>query len=330
MLSSATDLGSRLFEWAMEILVPFKIEEYVDVHLMKWLIWLFTPIVVSFLLPVLIFLLFYVSALIIHLYRLRRLWNSSWDFYEIGRRTVALLWDAHGWIWNGYEVVGLENIPNKDEGGALLIFYHGAIPLDYYYLLAKCILYKDRMVTAVADRFLFKVPGWKVLMEAFRVFPGSVTTCVQVLRDGDLVAISPGGLLEAQFGDENYQLMWGKRVGFAKVAIEAKVPIIPFYTQNIREAFRTVSTGKSFFRKLYDKVKFPVLPIYGNFPVKLRTIIGKPIPYDPNATPEEVALKAAQAVEALIMENQHLPGSIVKALLQRVVALPKTQPKKID
>ena len=31
------------------------------------------------------------------------------------------------------------------------------------------------------------------------------------------------------------------RVGFAKIAIEAKVPIIPVFTQNVREAFRTVS-----------------------------------------------------------------------------------------
>lgn len=77
----------------------------------------------------------------------------------MGRRTIAILWDFHGWVWNGYEVVGLENIPNKGEGGALLIYYHGAIPLDIYYLLAKCILYKERMITAVADRFLFKVPG---------------------------------------------------------------------------------------------------------------------------------------------------------------------------
>ena len=31
------------------------------------------------------------------------------------------------------------------------------------------------------------------------------------------------------------------RVGFAKIAIEAKVPIIPVFTKNVREAFRTVS-----------------------------------------------------------------------------------------
>ena len=29
-------------------------------------------------------------------------------------------------------------------------------------------------------------------------------------------------------------------MGFAKIAIEAKVPVIPVFTQNVREAFRTV------------------------------------------------------------------------------------------
>lgn len=226
----------------MENIVPLDI----DVQLLKWFVWVFTPIVLSFVLPMAIGLLLYVSALIIHIQRLCSLRNASSDVWAMGRRAVALLWDAHGWIWNGYEVEGLENIPNTSEGGALLIFYHGAIPLDYYYLLAKCILYKQRMINAVVDRLMFKMPGLKILMEASNVFPGSVTSCVQVLEKGDLVAIAPGGLLEAQFGDEYYRLMWGKRIGFAKVAIAAKVPIIPFYTQNIREAFRTVSTGLLF------------------------------------------------------------------------------------
>jgi hypothetical protein len=37
------------------------------------------------------------------------------------------------------------------------------------------------------------------------------------------MAISPGGLYEAQLGDSYYKLMWRRRMGFAKVAIEAKV-----------------------------------------------------------------------------------------------------------
>ena len=32
-----------------------------------------------------------------------------------------------------------------------------------------------------------------------------------------------GGVREALFGDENYTVMWGKRSGFAKVALQANV-----------------------------------------------------------------------------------------------------------
>ena len=57
----------------------------------------------------------------------------------------------------GYEIIGLDRIPNT--GPALLIYYHGAIPIDFYYIMAKVVLYKSRMIRAVGDRFLFKTPG---------------------------------------------------------------------------------------------------------------------------------------------------------------------------
>lgn len=56
------------------------------------------------------------------------------------------------------------------------------------------------------------------------VIPGTVQTCSEVLKDNNLLAISPGGVYEAQFS-HSYELMWKKRLGFAKVAIEAKVVI---------------------------------------------------------------------------------------------------------
>jgi len=57
----------------------------------------------------------------------------------------------------GYEISGFEKIP--DEGPALLVYYHGAIPIDLYYLMANVILHKRRHLRAVGDRFLFAIPG---------------------------------------------------------------------------------------------------------------------------------------------------------------------------
>jgi hypothetical protein len=298
------------------------LSNHFDVHYVKWIIWLFTPILVAFLLPLLIVLLFYVSALIVHLYRHRyrlTLVKESYakgEYWNSARQAVAIMWDAHGWIYHGYEIKGLENIPNSGPG--LIVYYHGAIPVDYYYLCAKCILQKNRLIKAVGDKFLFNMPGWKLLMEVFQIFPGTVQTCSAVLERGDLLSISPGGVREAQFGGNNYQLLWGDRIGFAKVAIAAKAPIIPVFTVNLREAFRTLSIGQSWFRKIYNKTRLPVAPVYGGFPVKLITIIGKPIEFDPNRDAQELASLTAQAIENLVNENQRLPGSILRALIERV------------
>ena len=65
--------------------------------------------------------------------------------------------------------------------------------------------------------------GWASLLEAYGVIPGTVQSCAAVLKQGDLLAIAPGGVYEAQLGDNRYELLWKQRQGFAKVAIEARV-----------------------------------------------------------------------------------------------------------
>lgn len=67
-------------------------------------------------------------------------------------------------------------------------------------------------------------------------------------------------------------------------------PIIPVFTQNIREAFISLPIWRSFWLKLYSWTRLPLTPIIGEFPVKLRTIIGEPIPYEA-ITPEELKIK---------------------------------------
>jgi len=44
-----------------------------------------------------------------------------------------------------------------------------------------------------------------------------------------LLAIAPGGVYEAQLGDNAYELLWRQRTGFAKVAIEAQAVCMFIY-----------------------------------------------------------------------------------------------------
>ncbi|XP_073962807.1 DGAT1/2-independent enzyme synthesizing storage lipids isoform X2 [Choristoneura fumiferana] len=304
------------------------IVEYVDNEYSLWLTWFLMPVIVTFLLPAVIFLLIYTSAVIFHLYRLYRLRvvdGVQNDWRQAARLAVCALWDAHGWLWHGYEIQGMENIP---QGPFLVIYYHGALPIDMYYFIARMLLFKRLQIHTVADRFMFKIPGWKTLLEGLHVIPGTVGECTAVLRNGSPLAISPGGVYEAQFGDHRYQLHWKNRLGFARVAIEAKVPIVPMVTRNVREAFRTVGWLRGICRRIYAATRIPLAPVYGGFPVKLVTHLGKPIPYDASLTPEQLQKKVARAIEDLVEEHQTVPGNILRALTERIVDLPKKRPEK--
>lgn len=64
---------------------------------------------------------------------------------------------------------------------------------------------------------------------------GPQEECVRALKNGHLLGISPGGVREALFSDETYPLQWGKRKGFAQVAIDSQVVgafSFLFYTSN--------------------------------------------------------------------------------------------------
>ncbi|XP_072855032.2 DGAT1/2-independent enzyme synthesizing storage lipids-like [Pogona vitticeps] len=226
---------------------------------------------------------------------------------------LAYLWDIFGRIWHGYEIHGIENLP---EGPGLLIYYHAALPLDYIFFLSRLFLQKKIHCRTVVDRFAFKLPGLKRLLLQLLMMTGTKDDCLSVLKEGHLLAISPGGTREALFSDETYKILWGKRTGFAQLAIDAKVPIIPMFTQNVREGYRTLGKIKML-EKLYEYVRWPVVLFYGGLPVKWQTYLGDPIPYVPGITAEDLAQKTKAALQNLIDKHQKRPGSMGEALLER-------------
>lgn len=242
-------------EFFQEYLSSFSqfIENYIDLDYSLWLYRFLTPVIVTFLLPLVFVALIYITFLILFIYKLHRqvilkAATTDRNFWDFGRKLCAAIWDAHGRIYHGYEVIGIENLPK--DGPALIVYYHGAIPIDMYYFCARVCLQLDRQVYTIADRFLFKLPGWSLIADVFHVSAGTIQSCTNILKDGNLLAISPGGVYEAQFGDHYYELLWQNRLGFAKVALNAKIPIIPFFTQNLREGFRQVGFLRSFFYKI--------------------------------------------------------------------------------
>ena len=95
-----------------------------------------------------------------------------------------------------------------------------------------------------------------------------------MLRKGHLLGIAPGGGYEAQLGNPDYRVMWKQRSGFAAVAFEANVPIIPVFTENIREAFVNMQTGMDLWKVIYRYIiiGYPIMTSHLHFSTILCSI----------------------------------------------------------
>jgi len=138
-----------------------------------------------------------------------------------------------------FALVGLENLPPKDEG-ALLVNFHTTHNQDI--LTASGALYSQtgRVVRGLYHRTLFNTtPALKYLGGV----AGYRTTARDLIAQGLIVGVIPGGAEEAMRGHENaYAVQWESstghmRLGFAEVALSVGKPVkvIPIFAKNSEE-----------------------------------------------------------------------------------------------
>lgn len=72
-------------------------------------------------------------------------------------------------------------------------------------------------------------------------------------------------------------------------------------------------------RRLYEKTRLPLVPIYGFFPVKFKMFIGDPIYPKKDQTSESLSNEVMNSIGTLIYQHQRLPGNILCALIDRLV-----------
>jgi len=233
-------------------------------------------------------------------------------------RALAIIangWSAFTTLYHDQTFEGLENIPK--DSGALLVWYHGPVPVDYFGLMAKIYKRDGRMINTIVDRCLINLPGFENVQKYLKASAAGKGYCVDLLENGELLAVAPGGSREALF-DETYSSDWGDRTGFAKVALLTGAPIIPIFTENIREAYRTMSTGRTIWRYIFNQTKLPMIPIYGGFPVKLTTHIGTPIRANRDETAHHLKERVQGAIEDMISTYQRSNPSITEAVMDRM------------
>ena len=63
------------------------------------------------------------------------------------------------------------------------------------------------------------------------------------------------------------------------------------YKVLISDNLRYICVDTGWLRKIYERTRLPIVPIYGGFPVKMKTYVGDPIYPEPANTPEQLAEK---------------------------------------
>ena len=78
-----------------------RLEDYLSV--LEYLVWVFTPLAIVFILPFLIVILLYLSILFLHVYNRQNQLREAYctNLWDGARKTLATLWDGHGAIWHG-------------------------------------------------------------------------------------------------------------------------------------------------------------------------------------------------------------------------------------
>jgi 1-acyl-sn-glycerol-3-phosphate acyltransferase len=159
---------------------------------------------------------------------------------------------------------GGENIPRAS--GALIVSNHALFALDAAVLGAILIRDYGRFPRFLADRNLWRIPALRELITAIGALPGEPRAAEELLRQGELVIVYPGGVDDSlKLSSQRYQLQWKKRAGFARVALAAQVPIIPVVGYGIDEMYTVLAREHLIGRRILGGTRYD-LPIgFGAF-----------------------------------------------------------------
>ncbi|WP_183097355.1 lysophospholipid acyltransferase family protein [Nocardioides pelophilus] len=156
----------------------------------------------------------------------------------------------------------------------------------------------DRPITFLTHQIAWTMRVGK-LFEPFGARPASREAAEAGFAEGGHVFVMPGGDLDAfkGFKDRN-KIVFGGRSGFARLAIDAGVPIVPIVTAGAGESLMVLSDGQRLARALrLDKtLRVKALPVSVSLPWGLNVGGVGLLPYLP--LPTKLATRVLPAMTA--------------------------------
>jgi 1-acyl-sn-glycerol-3-phosphate acyltransferase len=159
---------------------------------------------------------------------------------------------------------GSEHIPR--DGGALIVSNHAAFAIDSVVLGALLVRDFGRNPRFLVDRKLWSVPGVSRTIGALGALAGEPNNAATLLRRGELVIVYPGGVDDSlKLVSQRYELQWRDRAGFARLAIAARVPIIPVVGLGIDDMYSVVAREHWVGRRVFGSARYDLPLALGAF-----------------------------------------------------------------
>src|SRR3954453_11038305 len=200
-------------------------------------------------------------------------------------------------LYHRAEVRGLENIP--DEGPVLLVGNHSGGTLIADTFVFSAAFYEhfapSRPFHQLAHDMVFRMPGARALVAPWGTVPANPENMKRALERDAALLVYPGGDWETYRPSwESATIDFAGRKGFARLALEHNVPIIPVVSIGGQETAlflgqgRRLSKALRLDKTLRLKVLPPVIgPPFGTtildmplrvpLPAKITVSVGKPI-----------------------------------------------------
>jgi 1-acyl-sn-glycerol-3-phosphate acyltransferase len=212
--------------------------------------------------------------------------------YANALRTAKTLLTPWTWMTAPY-FAGLDEIP--DDRPLLFVGNHTLFGmLDVPLMLIA--LYEERgiLVHPLGDHLHFGLPVWRDLVTQFGVIEGTRENCREAMQEGKSLLVYPGGGREVtKRRSERNQLVWGERLGFARLALECDYTIVPFASVGADDCWDILVDGD-------DLLSSPLAGLIERFhprpdllPPLVRGVGGSMVP-----RPERFYFRFGEAIEA--------------------------------
>ncbi len=179
----------------------------------------------------------------------------------------------------------------------------------------------DRDVTILTHQLAWTL-GVGRFIEPIGARPASVESAQDAFARGEHVAVYPGGDIDAaKAWEDRNRIKFGGRAGFARLAIDNGVPIVPIVTAGAGESLFVISSGERLARatRLDKLLRLKSAPIsvslpwglnvgvvgllpYLPLPTKLHTRVLPVMPAESGEEPAEYAARVESAMQSALTE----------------------------